>query len=518
METKESLLKAIDVHIDSFHPGKTEKERRVLCQNAKKIVEEEWGRMDLDATDGNHLTKIVRAVLEELKVTNFSNEYWLSPIVNVFLDHAEAEAGAGGHVSVVCKETFFHGEKRKIPLAGSSVFDFGKINIPVHPVPSFKTDEHVLIGDEIMIRDVDVVVPVGKKNKLQVYAFGDGGKPKKIDGALLTLGEIVALAGDYYGTPNPISDEKDSTSRQSRFIAHYNTLAQKDIMKQKEKILSGRSTWDELLALLGENYRGLLVNNFDHFAHDSDSLTAYQAGHEQALKMAHIAHELNKKGTPEAKAEAKAYLSLAYTMNAFAGHFLSDSAAGGHVWTPRRVLASKFGQYEGGVLANAEHNEDGDHGVFCTIIDEHGKPAVEKLYGDGKYAQDSVVAKDFIKEMMQISTDAIHAKYMGEHYDKKITMPTPIPKGTKVLNPDGTVKGYQHYPLFSPDGLIRKEHEPSSAGYKEYEPLEGWAWFRHSIYLAKLVGGGFVGVAPTVRHESEAPAPGSVPHPSLVVS
>ncbi|KAM3554064.1 hypothetical protein MY1884_006342 [Beauveria asiatica] len=41
----------------------------------------------------------------------------------------------------------------------------------------------------------------------------------------LTYGEISALAGDFYGTLNPISDAKSDEDARTRFLAAYNTLA-----------------------------------------------------------------------------------------------------------------------------------------------------------------------------------------------------------------------------------------------------------------------------------------------------
>lgn len=59
--------------------------------------------------------------------------------------------------------------------------------------------------------------------------------------------------------------------------------------------------------------------NLDHFG--ADGRTAYNAGHYTAIEAA-----------------ANGNLELAYSMNAFADHFLGDAFASGHFRTPRRKL------------------------------------------------------------------------------------------------------------------------------------------------------------------------------------
>jgi hypothetical protein len=76
------------------------------------------------------------------------------------------------------------------------------------------------------------------------------------------------------------------------------------------------------------SYLGLAKINWDHFG--ADARTAYNAGHTMALQ------EATKGKDPK-------YLISAYTMNAFADHFLEDSFSAGHTRTPRRQLHSESG-------------------------------------------------------------------------------------------------------------------------------------------------------------------------------
>ena len=67
-------------------------------------------------------------------------------------------------------------------------------------------------------------------------------------------------------------------------------------------------------------YLGLAQINWDHFG--PDARTAYNAGHAVALVAAAVIGDLN----------------YAYTLNAFADHFLEDSFSAGHMRTPLRML------------------------------------------------------------------------------------------------------------------------------------------------------------------------------------
>jgi hypothetical protein len=66
-------------------------------------------------------------------------------------------------------------------------------------------------------------------------------------------------------------------------------------------------------------YLGLARINWDHFG--IDARTAYNAGHSAAIQSA-----------------INGDLEGAYSMNAFADHFLEDAFSAGHLRTPRRLL------------------------------------------------------------------------------------------------------------------------------------------------------------------------------------
>ena len=176
------------------------------------------------------------------------------------------------------------------------------------------------------------------------------------NGVVLSYGQINGLAGDFYGTADPISDGTSMADSQDRFLNAWNTLALDETRQPKEvneilavlgkevaavndAIAEGEDpskayselpdSTPELEAITanrsGPTYLGLTHMNWDHFG--EDARTAYLAGHSVALET------------------AKEDLFLAYAQNAFADHFLQDSFAAGHARTPRRELHSSINFY-----------------------------------------------------------------------------------------------------------------------------------------------------------------------------
>ncbi|KAJ3559349.1 hypothetical protein NM688_g402 [Phlebia brevispora] len=189
-------------------------------------------------------------------------------------------------------------------------------------------------------------------------ALDDGQKMPAVDyvlrlknGLLLTYGQINALAGDFYGTKDPISDGSDLQEQSRRFLDAYKTLAERRSRQPNEArdILSvlradidavnaGLANHtdpavvfaklpDTTLALLDitvgrsdiPDYVDLARTNWDHFG--VDARKAYNVGHTIALQTA-----------------VQGDLEGAYALNAFADHFLENCFLAGHLRTPRRKL------------------------------------------------------------------------------------------------------------------------------------------------------------------------------------
>ena len=200
-----------------------------------------------------------------------------------------------------------------------------------HPIVGFCGYEHRHFGEIIQM------------DELRVLTLPNGME--------IEFGQIIALAGDFYGLPKqPIIDpskgqDEEDSGRQQRFRDAYNTLARapKDELDKllatlKKESENGKAidakTWDEItggkwlgpLPVKEGRMLQLAENNHDHFLpHAKD---AYLTGHQLAIDKAREAGYY-RGGVDED--EHKRLLHEAFSLEAFACHFLTDSFASGHI-------------------------------------------------------------------------------------------------------------------------------------------------------------------------------------------
>ena len=173
------------------------------------------------------------------------------------------------------------------------------------------------------------------------------------NGVEIRFEQIIALAGDFYGLPkHPIIDpsvgeDQEDSGRHQRFRDAHNTLARapkEELQKELDKLLTAlkeetedggalpAKKWDEITG--GKWFSGVPVkegrmlqlaeNNHDHFLPYSKS--AYLTGHQLAIDKAREASKFVKDAE-----HGKKLLNEAFSMDAFACHFLTDSFASGHI-------------------------------------------------------------------------------------------------------------------------------------------------------------------------------------------
>jgi len=221
------------------------------------------------------------------------------------------------------------------------------------------------------------------------------------NGNVLSYGDIIALAGDYYGIPDaPISDGTTDAERLSRFNAAFNDLAREEKVSHCDddfcanKLLEifkaeadahaqsgldgpvpsrSAGTMVSIELYTRNNFLRLAIRNWDHFL--PTSMVAYETGHAAAMEQAIKAKKMR---TPKEKLEG---LELAFAMNAFADHYLTDMYSAGHIRVPRRELFEQSSVASvAGLLAGQMHDEDGRVGL--TVKNADGK--VWKMFGDGQ--------------------------------------------------------------------------------------------------------------------------------------
>ncbi len=313
-------------------------------------------------------------------------------------------------------------------------------NLPV----KFEGSEHMTAGD-----------------KTKLFFSSEEGSTGHLlhlpNGLALTYGQLIAL-GDFYGLPKePIALGKSEKERTTRFHAAFNTLAMteqtvaetnqilqvfnfekneieegmkrgekpEDIYKRIEKettikfnCITGGGC-DSNWWMNPGRYLELQKTNFDHFG--KNALLAYQAGHQLALEEAieaHHIHDLNK-------------LEIAYAMDGFAAHFLTDRFASGHMRTPRVELFSHVTpSVVGSILSGYMHGEDNENGLHVHNLNRDQWIA----YGDRFYFNDCNKENiERMQQVLQISVNEIFYAYENGTmpYENEIAKLIPEPNEIK---------------------------------------------------------------------------------------
>jgi len=264
------------------------------------------------------------------------------------------------------------------------------------------------------------------------------------NGLALTYGQVIALAGDFYGDPTrPISDQSGPIAQQAQFLTNFTQLAEaslaltevpailktlhEEFLKVSQVIAQGRAPsaayqelGDELSSQWNRDtgggtvgwlpfgrYLNLATTNWDHFG--ADAWTCYVAGHTVALQRA-------------AAANSDAELELAYAINAFADHFLTDIFSAGHMRTPRRQMYEQatsvwvpgVGNYKdlASLMARIMHDEDSRFGLWV----ENSRGDVWVAYGDKRYRDPADYANAVIvQDAVQASIAEVYAAFVARN-------------------------------------------------------------------------------------------------------
>ncbi|HVH46572.1 MAG TPA: hypothetical protein VM925_29730 [Labilithrix sp.] len=207
---------------------------------------------------------------------------------------------------------------------------------------------------------------------------------------LFDYGELVALSGDFYGSPEALFDEKPSPVP---WLWEANDIS--DLRETFDVELgwiegarSGprpppypdnniRQAWN------AKWYVELALRNVDHFGWHN--LVAYCTHHARALEMA-----------AEAKGEESERFFEALVHNAFADHFLTDGFAAGHVRVPRAEILAwanerGWSDKRAGALSKLLHDQDGHIASIHSVTEkraakDEGLPVVNAR-GDEFFAR-----------------------------------------------------------------------------------------------------------------------------------
>jgi len=258
----------------------------------------------------------------------------------------------------------------------------------------------------------------------------------------LTYGQIVALAGDFYGDPDrPICFAGDLQAQKAQFFANF--LQMRSHPDEVVKILdiAHRYEFEPIRARLAKNqvpsgayenipwsggvmndedqefdqvtggggrgsmsfgrYTHLAEKNFDHFGQFAKA--AWTAGHIRAQEEAVRVHKARYSDT------LGIGLRSCYAINAFADHFLTDLFAAGHMRTPRKDLFDadvKGGapRISSGYCVKGMHDEDNKFGL--QVENKLGDKWV--AYGDSRYRDwPNAANRRIMKRALQQSIDDV---------------------------------------------------------------------------------------------------------------
>jgi hypothetical protein len=175
----------------------------------------------------------------------------------------------------------------------------------------FIGSEHKEIGDD------------GSGNETSIIAFGN---PPR----LLSFGDVVGLAGDYFDTYDQMRDLGSTASGRSELEwARWHGLGPKD-RRAPEPVVS-----DKVKDRVVERYLLLAGRNVSHFSAGGTGWQAYSVWHGKA-----IADALEAGQTSD-----EVVWRRALTKEAFGDHFLTDIFSAGHVRTPRRAIQDWYARH-----------------------------------------------------------------------------------------------------------------------------------------------------------------------------
>lgn len=271
--------------------------------------------------------------------------------------------------------------------------------------------------------------------------FADGTKINPTislpNGLRLNYADIISLGDLYAVVGQPIMKGKSTKEQELRFLAAFSTLAYdegavkeaeqlttvihgelQDIEKQLAAGMSAEAAYAQTADEVGRKlncitgggcsinkwwlkpgrFLQLAMTNSDHFV--PFAAHVYQLGHRIALSQAIVAHFSKK----------TADLQLAYALEAFADHYLSDIFAAGHQRTPRDELAQHVTPTVVGLLlANYMHNEENKIGLH--VIDTLGRQWY--MFGDFSYFNPkNDLNRMYLHEALQQSVDEVYKAFI----------------------------------------------------------------------------------------------------------
>lgn len=146
-------------------------------------------------------------------------------------------------------------------------------------------------------------------------------------GVVLTWGQVVAIAGDEFGTVEELQTAAATEEGRRRIRA----ALEHDEVRGPIPASLPAATGDDKTAQEGA-YLDLLLGNVTHFSEGGSARVTWRDHHDRALRKAFTAG-MSRDDTAFQQAQA---------LEAFGQHFLTDMFSGGHVRTPRQEVMDYY--------------------------------------------------------------------------------------------------------------------------------------------------------------------------------
>ena len=184
-----------------------------------------------------------------------------------------------------------------------------------------------------------------------------------------SYGELVALSGDFYGSPNDLYFEKPSLlpwACEENDLSDLKKAFQSEVDAIQEQMVDSNVSYPDNNITYWWNakyYIELALKNAVHFGWNN--MVAYCRHHNTAMHLAR--QSLTLKTSDSVKSE-RLWRHAVFT-NAFADHFLTDGFAAGHIRVPRREIIEwgerkKLSSKVTGALSKLLHDQDGHRTGF----------------------------------------------------------------------------------------------------------------------------------------------------------
>lgn len=240
-----------------------------------------------------------------------------------------------------------------------TLFAKDRAAMPSRSRERFESGEHVWLADR------GYQIALSRPAIAERVAYEDYKLIHRRDASVrFRYGELVALSGDFYGSPADLFWEKpgvipwlweknDLSDIRTAFAAEIDAILAQQRGAQIEYPDNNVAYWWN-----AKQYVELALENTDHFGWHN--LKAYCRNHAAALDLALEARALFAND----RDRAGEILRQALFTNAFADHFLTDAFAAGHIRVPRaeiRAWALENGLSDklGGALSKLLHDQDG---------------------------------------------------------------------------------------------------------------------------------------------------------------